>query len=70
MKLFGIFSFVVLTLVEGGVPLADVGGKKYRRPARKLKYSKVDPNPKKVLLGYYRTTEAVESYRRYVYYLR
>ena len=70
MKLFGIFSFVVLTLVEGGVPLADFDGKKYRRPVQKLKRFKVDPVSKKVLLGYYRTAEAEESYRPYVYYLR
>ena len=71
MKLFGILSFVVLTLVEGGIPLEDFGGKDYR-PARKMKrkYSKINPSPKKVLLGYYLTTEARKNYKRYVYNLR
>jgi len=68
MKLFSILSFVVLTLVEG-IPLDapdDFGGKEYR-PARKMKRSKVDPAPQKVLLGYYLVPEAREKYKRYVY---
>lgn len=63
MKLFGIYSFVVLTLVEG-IPLSDFDGKDYR-PARKLKVSKIHPVPKKVLLGYYLPTEAKEKTRRF-----
>ena len=36
-----------------GIPLDDFGCKEYR-PARKMKkkYSKIDPAPQKVLLGY------------------
>jgi len=66
MKLFSILSFVVLTLVEGMPlePLDDFGGKEYR-PARKMKRSKVDPVSKKVLLGYYLSTEAKKERRRF-----